>query len=159
LACIGRLVEQSYALSLTIWVNLWVLHSGKEKTVALLVEALRYKPKGYGFDSRGWYWNSSLTSGSTMALVLTQPLTEMSTRNISLWVGGGGGGKGGRGVGGKTLSPSCANCLKICGLNFLQPPRPVQGCAGIALSLPLPSHGGEHSSKFDVYCFSKVRER
>jgi len=42
-----------------------------------------------------------------MTLELTQPLTEMSTRNISL------GGKGGWCVRLTTLPPSCANCLKI----------------------------------------------
>jgi hypothetical protein len=42
-----------------------------------------------------------------MALRSTQPLTEMSTRNI-YW------GKGGRCVGLTTLPPSCADCLKIC---------------------------------------------
>jgi len=46
-------------------------------------------------------------SGRTMALVLTQPLTEMSTRNIS-W-----GGKVGRDLGLKTLPPSHADCLEI----------------------------------------------
>jgi hypothetical protein len=30
-------------------------------TVAQLVEALRYKPEGRGFDSRGCHWNFSLT--------------------------------------------------------------------------------------------------
>ena len=45
-------------------------------------------------------------SGRTMALGSTQPLTEMSTRNIS-W------GKGGRCVGLTTLPPSCGNCLEI----------------------------------------------
>jgi len=29
--------------------------------VAQLVEALRYKPEGRGFDSRWCYWNFSLT--------------------------------------------------------------------------------------------------
>jgi hypothetical protein len=29
--------------------------------VAQLVEALRYKPEGYGFDFRGSYWNFSVT--------------------------------------------------------------------------------------------------
>jgi hypothetical protein len=47
--------------------------------VAQLVEALRYKPEGRGFESR-WCHNPS---GRTVALGLTQPLTEMSTRYIS----------------------------------------------------------------------------
>jgi len=53
--------------------------------VAQLVEALRYKPKGRRFSSRWCHWNLSLThpSGRTMDLGLTQPLTEMSTMNIS----------------------------------------------------------------------------
>jgi hypothetical protein len=53
--------------------------------VAQLVEALRYKPEGCWFDSRWYHWNFSLTnsSGRTVALGLTQPLTEMSTSNIS----------------------------------------------------------------------------
>jgi len=42
-----------------------------------------------------------------MVLGLTQPLTEMSTRNIS-W-----GDKGGRCVGLKTLPPSGADCREI----------------------------------------------
>ena len=49
--------------------------------MALLVEALRYKPVGRGFDSRWCHWN--FPSGRTVTLGLTQPLTEMSTRNIS----------------------------------------------------------------------------
>jgi hypothetical protein len=44
--------------------------------VAQLVEALRYKPEGRGFD-----WHNPF--GRTVALGSTQPLTEMSTRNIS----------------------------------------------------------------------------
>jgi len=47
--------------------------------VAQLAGALRWKPEGRGFHSR-WCHNPS---GRTMALGLTQPLTEMSTRNIS----------------------------------------------------------------------------
>jgi hypothetical protein len=42
-----------------------------------------------------------------MALGSTQPVTEMSTRNISL------GGKGDWCVGLTTLPPSSANCLEI----------------------------------------------
>jgi hypothetical protein len=51
--------------------------------VAQLVEALRYKPEGSGFDSR---WGHSIPSGRTMVLGSTQPLTEMSTRGISCGV-------------------------------------------------------------------------
>ena len=46
-------------------------------------------------------------SGRTMALGLIQPLTEISTRNIS-WQG-----KGSRCVGLTTLPPSCDDCLEI----------------------------------------------
>ena len=46
--------------------------------VAQLVEALRYKPEGRGFDSRWLH-----PSRRTMALGLTQPLIEMSTRTSS----------------------------------------------------------------------------
>jgi hypothetical protein len=52
-----------------------------------------------------FHWHNP--SGRTMAQGLTQPLTEMSTGNIS-WVG-----KGGRCVGLTTLPPSCADCLEM----------------------------------------------
>jgi hypothetical protein len=53
--------------------------------VAQLVEALRYKPEGRGFDSRWDHWDFSLInpSGRTIAVGSTQPLTEMSTRVMS----------------------------------------------------------------------------
>jgi hypothetical protein len=60
-----------------------------------------------------------------MALGLTQPLTEMSTSNISL------GGKGDRCVGviGVTTSPpSCADCLEVW---ELQPPGALSACPGL----------------------------
>ena len=47
----------------------------REYVVAQLVEALRYKPEGCGFDSRCGQWDFSLGS--------TQPVTEVSTRSIS----------------------------------------------------------------------------
>jgi hypothetical protein len=42
---------------------------------------LRNKPEGRGFDSRWCHWNFFIDnpSGRTMALGLTQPLTETST--------------------------------------------------------------------------------
>jgi hypothetical protein len=46
--------------------------------VAQVAEALRYKPEVLGFESRFCHWNFSLT----VDLGLTQPLPEMSTRNI-----------------------------------------------------------------------------
>jgi hypothetical protein len=46
--------------------------------VAQLVEALLYKPEGPEFDSRCCHWNFLLTK----FFPLTQPLTEMSKRNI-----------------------------------------------------------------------------
>jgi len=53
--------------------------------VAQLVEALRYKPEGPGFDSRWCHWIFSdiILPAALMALGLTQPLTEMSTRYVS----------------------------------------------------------------------------
>jgi len=45
-------------------------------------------PEGRWFDPSWSHWNFSLTqnpSDRTMALGSTQPLTEMSTRNISSW--------------------------------------------------------------------------
>jgi len=53
--------------------------------MAQFVEALCYKSEGRGFDSQWYHWNFHWynPSGRTMALGLTQPLTEMSTRNIS----------------------------------------------------------------------------
>jgi len=61
---------------------------GGGHAVAQLVEALRYKSEGVvGSIPDGvigvFHWRNP--SGHTMALGLTQPLTEMSTSNIS-WV-------------------------------------------------------------------------
>ena len=58
-----------------------------------------------------------------MALGLTQPLREMSTRNI-FW----GGGKGCRCAGLTTLPPSCADCLEIW---EPQPPGTLKACPGL----------------------------
>jgi len=55
-------------------------------TVAQLVEALRYKLEGRGFDSSMVsleFFSDIILPGRTMGLRLTQSLTEMSTRNVS----------------------------------------------------------------------------
>ena len=61
-----------------------------------------------------------------MVLGSTQPLTEMSTRNIS-W------GKGGRCVRLTTVPPSCAVVMKSGDPNSLEPSGPLQACNVIAL--------------------------
>ena len=70
-------------------------------------------------------------SGHTMALGLTQPLTEMSTRNIS-W-----GLKAVSVYGWQPYHLHVPIVLKSGSLNLLEPSGPVQACNGIALPLPL----------------------
>ena len=66
-----------------------------------------------------------------MALGFTQPLTEMSKRNIS-W------GKGGRCVRLTTLPPSCADCLEIW---ELQPVGTLRDCFTFAFTMAVRPHG------------------
>ena len=47
------------------------------------VEALRYKSEGCGFGSRWGHFHWLNLSGRTLAMGSTQPLIEMSTRDIS----------------------------------------------------------------------------
>jgi hypothetical protein len=85
---------------------------GTKKTghvVAQLVEALCYKAEWRGFHSRWghcffFYWPNP--SGRTVALGSTQPLTEMSTRNLP------GGVKDGRSVSLTTLPPSVSRLFR-----------------------------------------------
>jgi hypothetical protein len=68
---------------------LYILKVYRKSTGArggVMVEAPHYKPEGRGFDSRWCHWIFFIShnpSGRTMALGLTQPLTELSTRDIS----------------------------------------------------------------------------
>jgi len=89
---------------------------------------------------RIFHWHNP--SGRTMALGLTQPLTEMSTS------------KGGRCVGLTTLPLHVPIALKSWSLNLLEPSRPVQACNGIVLPFPIylalffSSHFGHSSRPF-----------
>jgi len=82
----------------------------KRYAVAQSVEALRYKPEGRGFDSPMVsleFFIDVILPAALWPRGLTQPLTEMITRNISRE------GKGGRCVGLTTLPLSSAECLEI----------------------------------------------
>ena len=96
--------------------------------MAQLAEILRYKPESRGFDFR-WCHN---TSGRTMALGLTQPLTEMIISRIS-W------GEGGRCVRLTNLPHSCADCLETWKLqppgNLILCPDLYRICFTVILSL------------------------
>jgi hypothetical protein len=77
-----------------------------------------------------FHWHN--TSGRTMALELTQPLTEMSTRNISWGI------KAAGAYGWQPYHLHVPIIFKYGSLNLLEPYGPVQDCNGIALPLPLP---------------------
>jgi hypothetical protein len=73
-----------------------------------------------------FHWHN--TSGRTMALGSTQPLTKMSTRNISWGV------KAACALGWKPYRLYVPIALHSESFNLLEPSGPVQACKGIALS-------------------------
>jgi len=75
-----------------------------------------------------FHWHNPC--GRTMALGLTQPLTETSTRNISWGV------KAAGAYGWQPYHLHVSTLLKSGSLNLLEPSGPVQACNGIALPLP-----------------------
>ena len=77
--------------------------------VAQLVEALRYKQEGRGFDSRRCHWNFSLTK--SFRPQYGPGVDSASNRNEyqEYFLGG----KDGRCVGLTTLPPSYADCFEI----------------------------------------------
>ena len=106
---------QTSSTFLTIWSILpivywhsWLRHCATSRKVAVSI------PDG---AIEIFHWHNP--SGRTMALGLTQPLTEMSTRNNSWW------GKDRRYVGLTTVPPSCAYCLEIW---EPQPPGTLRAC-------------------------------
>jgi len=74
-----------------------------------------------------FHWHNP--SGLTMALGLTQPLTEMSTRNIFWRV------KAVGAYGWQSYHLHVPIVLKSWNLNHLEPSGPVQACNGLALPL------------------------
>ena len=96
--------------------------------------------------------------GRAMALGLTQPLTEMSTRNISWGV------KAARAYGWQPYHLYVLTVLKSGSLNLPEPSGPVQACNGTALPLLLPllailqqsCNRATFCEEFD-YIFGRVR--
>ena len=86
-----------------------------------------------------------------MALGSTRPLTEMSTRRITL------GGKCGRCVRLTTLPPPCAVVVKSGNLNFLEPSGPLQACNGTAL--PFTFLPKSPSVQVSTYCITRYKIR
>ena len=97
--------------------------------MAQLVDALRYEQEGSILDGVIGIFHWQNPSGRSMALGSTQPLTEISTRNIS-W--GGGGGKGGQCLRLTTLHFHVPIVSKSGSLNLLEPLGPIHPCNGIA---------------------------
>jgi hypothetical protein len=91
--------------------------------VAELVEALRYKPEGRGFDSRWSHWHFSLT-GSFRP---NYGPGFGSAYNINEYQEYFLGAKGGRSIGQTTLPLSCAYCLEVWELH---PSESHRACPG-----------------------------
>ena len=89
------------------------------------------------------YWHSP--SICTVYLGSIQPVTEMSTRNIS-W-----GTKGRWCKGLITLPPSCKDCLEIWSLNLQEPSRPVQGLLYLYVIW-------SYKNNFHIYNFSVLMD-
>ena len=118
----------SQALSHITWIYMCVSYFiCRGHATAQLVEALLCNPEGRAFDSRWCHWNWHNPSGRTVALGLTQSLTEMSTGNIFCGV---------KATGAYSWQPCHLHVpivLKFGSLNILEPSEPVQACNGIAL--------------------------
>jgi hypothetical protein len=109
-------------------VNVGILTLKTVHAVAQLVEVLRRKLEGLEFDSR--WCHSHNPSGHTMVLGSTQPLTEMSIRNISYGV------KAALSYGLQSYRPNVSTVLKSGSLKLLETAGPDQACTGTASPLP-----------------------
>ena len=92
--------------------------------VAQLVEALRHKPEGCGFNPRWCNWNFSLTLSFQPHYGPGVGSTSNRNEYQEYFLGG----KGGRCVGLTTLPPSCVDCLEIW---EPQPPGTLRACPGL----------------------------
>ena len=92
--------------------------------VAQLVEALRYKPEGRGFDSRWRHWNFSLTLSFRPHNGLGVDSASSRNEYQEYFLGG----KGGRCVGLTIVPPSSADCLEIWELKL---PGTLRACPGL----------------------------
>jgi len=89
--------------NIKIYIKIW------GHAVAQLVEALRYKLEGRGFDSRWCHWNFSLTLSFRPHYVPGVDSASNTNEYQQYFLGN----KGGRCVGLSTLPPSGADCLEI----------------------------------------------
>ena len=115
----------------TLWEPLLYMKTCIGHAVVQLVEVLCFMLEGHGFDSRWCHWNFHwlIPSGCAIALGLTQPLTDMSTRNIFYRV---------KVAGAKDWQPCNLHMLivlKSRSLNFLEPLGPLKACTGIDIRL------------------------
>jgi hypothetical protein len=93
-----------------------------------LVQALRYKPKGRGFDPHWCHWNFSLAQSYRPHYGPGVDLASNRNDYHEYFLGG----KGSQFVGLTTLPPAHANCLEMW---EPQPPGTHRACTGIALHL------------------------
>ena len=98
--------------------------------VAQLVEALRYKPEGGGFDARWCHWNFSLTQSFRPHCGPGVDSASNRKEYQEYFLGG----KGGRCLGLTALPCPCADVLKYGSLNLLEPSGPVQACNGFSFT-------------------------
>jgi hypothetical protein len=102
------------------------LFSKTGRAVAHLVEALRHKPEGRGFDSQWCQWNFSLTKSFRPQYGPGVDSASEIKEYQEYFLGG----KGGQCVGLTTLPPSCTDCLEIW---EHQLPGNLKACPGLHL--------------------------
>ena len=151
--------------------------------LAQLVEAMRYKPEGRGFDSRWCHWDLSLTysfrSHYGPGVDSASNINECQEYFL--------GGSGGRCVWLTTLPPSCAHCLEIwepqppgtlrasldlyrdcfisCSFHSWRIPYHKPACSDFWSSDAVPLHywippwrlNWQGTFQFDLYPFARIR--